>query len=60
MSEASDAISVKSQAILEELTGVFGHTERGAGVTLHETSVIDDHGSAAEREQARRMDTDAH
>lgn len=53
-------ISEASRAILEEIKRVFGDIRRGTGVTLHETGVIDDHGSDEEREQARRKDTDKH
>lgn len=60
MSPSGDAISEKSRAILDEIARVFGQVQRGGGITLHETSVIDDHGSDAEREQARRKDTDTH
>jgi hypothetical protein len=46
--------------MLDEIKRVFGDVQRGGGVTLHETEVIDRYGSDDEREQARRKDTDSH
>jgi len=60
MSQSDSPISETSRAILDEIKRVFGEVQRGNGVTLHETEVIDDHGSEEEREEARRKDTDRH
>jgi hypothetical protein len=54
------AVSEASRAVLDEIKRVFSEVRRGSGITLHETTVIDDHGSVEEREQARLKDTDHH
>jgi hypothetical protein len=43
-------------ALIEEITAAFDGVSREEGVTLHETRVIDDGGSAAERKRARKLD----
>ena len=60
MSQCDSPISEASRAILDEIKRVFGEVQRGGGVTLHETEVIDSHGSDEEREEARRKDNDRH
>lgn len=46
----------KKAALIAEIERAFDGFEREDGVTLHEASVIDDHGSDAERAQARLDD----
>jgi len=51
-------IYIESQRLIDELKATFASVSRGTGVTLHEAEVIDDYGSDAEREAARKLDTD--
>jgi hypothetical protein len=60
MSHHDSPVSKESSVLLDEIKRVFGKVQRGSGVTLHETSVIDANGSNEEREQARRKDTDCY
>ena len=60
MCQHDSALSPESRILLDEIKRVFANVERGRGVTLHETSVIDANGSDEERERARRKDTDSH
>ena len=60
MSQSANQLSASDRVILDETRHVFGDVDRGSGVTLHETEVIDMYGSADAREQARRKDTDHH
>lgn len=52
--------SPEALSLIAEIRKVFGKVGRGKGVTLHETAVIDQYGSEAERQKARRNDTDCH
>jgi hypothetical protein len=58
MSQHDSPVSKESSILLDEIKRVFATVQRGSGVTLHETSVIDENGSDEERERARRKDTD--
>ena len=50
--------SSESGALIAEIHRAFRGVERGKGVTLHETEVIDAYGSDDERYKARAKDTD--
>ena len=60
MSQSNGPSSSQHDAMLAEIRRVFTTVERGAGVTLHETPVIDSYGSEAARSEARQRDTDQH
>lgn len=62
MSQSNSPSSSQHDALLAEIRRVFATVERGGGVTLHETSVLDDYGHGAEtaRREARQKDTDQH
>ena len=46
------------EAIIEAIRAAFAGVPRGA-ITLHEAEVIDDYGSTEERQEARRLDSEA-
>ncbi len=45
-------------ALIEEITTTFDGVSREGGVSLHESYVIDDYGSEAQRMEARKLDTE--
>ena len=49
---------MKPDEIVAKIEQAFAKVTRGAGVTLHETKVIDAHGSERDRAKARRKDTE--
>jgi hypothetical protein len=57
MPRRADQIS-ESGELIEEIQRAFRGVERGKGVSLHETEVIDAYGSQDERGRARAKDTD--
>ena len=60
MSRRTDQCASEEAAFLDEIRKVFGDVQRGDGVTLHETEVIDMYGSQDARRQARGLDADCH
>lgn len=53
------AAETARSAVIAEITSAFDGVSREDGVTLHEADVIDDYGSDAERQKARRLDQDS-
>ena len=50
----------EASQLMDDIRNTFSHVERGAGVTLHETRVIDMYGTDGDRAAARSKDTDRH
>ncbi|RYX85757.1 hypothetical protein EON83_05305 [bacterium] len=57
--EKRKVYEAKKRALIEEIERVFDRVERGDGVTLFESAVIDDYGDEEARAKARLLDNEA-
>ncbi|WP_374673276.1 DUF6714 family protein [Ideonella sp.] len=53
-------MALDQEDMLRRIRRAFADVRRGEGISLHEAVAIDDHASPAQREAARRLDTDRH
>jgi hypothetical protein len=54
------SINTIKAALIHRIHAAFAEVRREDGITLHEAIALDDYATAAECQQARRLDTDQH